>query len=60
MDNNKLQAAIDAAWEKRDQLNTATKGADRDAVEAALDGLDSGALARRREERRRVDRSTSG
>ena len=40
-----LSAAIDAAWEKRDQLGVTTKGAERDAVEAALDGLDSGACA---------------
>ncbi|HEX6093195.1 MAG TPA: 2,3,4,5-tetrahydropyridine-2,6-dicarboxylate N-succinyltransferase, partial [Dongiaceae bacterium] len=42
MDNNKLQAAIDAAWDKRDGINSATKGETRDAVDAALDGLDSG------------------
>ena len=44
MDNNKLQAAIDAAWDKRESINSATKGETRDAVEAALDGLDSGEL----------------
>jgi hypothetical protein len=44
MDNNKLQAAIDAAWDKRDGINSATKGEAREAVEAALDGLDSGAF----------------
>ncbi len=44
MDNNKLQAAIDAAWDKRESINSATKGETRDAVEAALDGLDSGAF----------------
>ena len=44
MDNNKLQAAIDAAWDKRDSINSATKGEAREAVEAALDGLDSGAF----------------
>ena len=37
-----LQNAIEAAWENRDQLNTGTKGAVRDAVEAALAGLDEG------------------
>ena len=37
-----LQNAIDTAWENRDQLNTGTKGAVRDAVEAALAGLDEG------------------
>ena len=44
MDNNKLQAAIDAAWDKRDSINSATKGEAREAVDAALDGLDSGAF----------------
>ena len=39
-----LSAAINAAWEKREQLNVSSKGAERDAVEAALDGLDNGAL----------------
>ena len=37
-----LQNAIESAWEDRDQLNTGTKGAVRDAVEAALAGLDEG------------------
>jgi len=39
-----LARAIEAAWEKRDSLGVASKGAEREAVEAALDGLDSGAL----------------
>jgi 2,3,4,5-tetrahydropyridine-2-carboxylate N-succinyltransferase len=38
-----LQAAIVAAWERRAELSPATKGGDRDAVEAALELLDSGA-----------------
>src|SRR3954463_15565856 len=37
-----LQNAIESAWEIRDQINTGTKGAVRDAVEAALAGLDEG------------------
>src|SRR3546814_7096404 len=37
-----LQATIDAAWEGRDGISPATKGAARDAIEAALDLLDSG------------------
>jgi 2,3,4,5-tetrahydropyridine-2-carboxylate N-succinyltransferase len=37
-----LEATIDAAWEARETLNTATKGEVRDAVEAALAGLDAG------------------
>jgi 2,3,4,5-tetrahydropyridine-2,6-dicarboxylate N-succinyltransferase len=39
---DKLQAAIDAAWEARDTLQASTGGEVRDAVEQALDGLDSG------------------
>ncbi len=37
-----LEAAIEAAWERRADLTPATKGADREAVDAALDLLDSG------------------
>jgi 2,3,4,5-tetrahydropyridine-2-carboxylate N-succinyltransferase len=39
---NQLETAIDAAWEARDQVNSATKGQVREAVEAALGLLDSG------------------
>ena len=39
-----LQKTIDKAWDERDGINAATKGPVRDAVEAALDGLDSGKL----------------
>src|SRR5258708_11326176 len=39
-----LAATIDDAWETRDKLTPATSGAVRDAVEAALDGLDAGRL----------------
>ena len=42
MPTQHLQTAIDAAWEKRDGINSATKGEVRDAIEAALDGLDAG------------------
>jgi 2,3,4,5-tetrahydropyridine-2,6-dicarboxylate N-succinyltransferase len=42
MDRSSLEAVIDAAWEKRDSITAATKGETRDAVEAALDGLDAG------------------
>ena len=38
-----LREPIEALWERRDTLSSATKGADRDAVEAALEALDSGA-----------------
>jgi len=41
---NELSAAIAAAWERRDRLGVASTGPDRDAVEAALEGLDNGSL----------------
>ena len=44
MDVKPLEAAIDAAWEARDSLGPTTRGASRDAVEAALAGLDAGEL----------------
>ncbi|MGB3719719.1 MAG: 2,3,4,5-tetrahydropyridine-2,6-dicarboxylate N-succinyltransferase [Proteobacteria bacterium] len=37
-----LQRTIDAAWENRDSISPATKGEVRDAVETALNLLDSG------------------
>ena len=42
MSDAQLESVIEAAWEKRDEINTDTKGEVRDAVEAALDGMDSG------------------
>ena len=39
-----LQSAIDTAWEARDTLSITTVGPVRDAVEAALAGLDDGSL----------------
>src|SRR5216684_1134439 len=42
MMSKQLQTAIDAAWENRDGINSATKGEVRDAVEAAIAGLDDG------------------
>src|SRR5215471_11323581 len=39
-----LAATIDAAWEARESLGPQTRGAQREAVELALDGLDSGRL----------------
>jgi 2,3,4,5-tetrahydropyridine-2-carboxylate N-succinyltransferase len=39
-----LQAAIEAAWDARDTLTIATKGETRDAVEAAIEGLDNGSF----------------
>ncbi len=37
-----LQAAVDKAWDERDQINTKTTGKVRDAVASALDLLDRG------------------
>jgi 2,3,4,5-tetrahydropyridine-2,6-dicarboxylate N-succinyltransferase len=37
-----LERVIDEAWEARDGLSPATKGAVRDAIEAALEALDDG------------------
>jgi len=39
-----LSTAIEAAWDKRETLGVTSRGAERDAVEAALDGLDNGSL----------------
>ncbi len=39
-----IERTIDAAWETRDGVTPATRGAVRDAVEAALDALDRGRL----------------
>jgi 2,3,4,5-tetrahydropyridine-2-carboxylate N-succinyltransferase len=39
-----VAATVDAAWEDRESLSASTRSAVRDAVEAALDGLDSGRL----------------
>src|SRR6266436_3214399 len=44
MTQSDLAATIDAAWEAREQVSPATKGPWREAVEAALDGLDDGSL----------------
>jgi 2,3,4,5-tetrahydropyridine-2-carboxylate N-succinyltransferase len=44
MMSKQLQTAIDAAWENRDSINSATKGQVRDAVEAAIAGLDDGSF----------------
>jgi 2,3,4,5-tetrahydropyridine-2-carboxylate N-succinyltransferase len=39
-----IRPIIEAAWENRDAVTLATKGPVRDAVEAALEGLDAGRL----------------
>src|SRR5437868_14046884 len=44
MSDADLAATIDAAWEAREKVSPQTKGAWRDAVQAALDGLDEGKL----------------
>ncbi len=41
---DQLATLIDAAWEDRDGINSATQGDVRDAVNAALAGLDDGSL----------------
>ncbi len=42
MDAAQLEAAVESAWETRETIDPATGGEARDAVEAALDGLDAG------------------
>ena len=42
--SGELQTVIDAAWDARETLSTTTRGEVRDAVEAALAGLDAGTL----------------
>ena len=44
MSDLSLRSAIEALWERRDSLNAQTKGADREAVEHALAGLEAGTL----------------
>ncbi len=42
MSKDALQKSIDQAWEDRDSINPGSKGEARDAIEAALEALDSG------------------
>jgi 2,3,4,5-tetrahydropyridine-2-carboxylate N-succinyltransferase len=42
MNHDALKSVIDAAWEIRDQLTQQTMGEIRDAVNTALNQLDSG------------------
>jgi 2,3,4,5-tetrahydropyridine-2-carboxylate N-succinyltransferase len=44
MSHAALEAAIESAWEARDAISPATKGEVRDAIEATLSALDTGAL----------------
>lgn len=43
-DNAALELAIESAWDARDTITPATRGAGRDAIEATLDALDTGKL----------------
>lgn len=42
MNATELETSIEAAWEDRASLSSATKGESRDAIETAIMGLDSG------------------
>ncbi len=42
--SNDLKSVIEAAWEDRDTISTATKGAVREAVEETVNRLDAGTL----------------
>ncbi|MEK6216932.1 MAG: 2,3,4,5-tetrahydropyridine-2,6-dicarboxylate N-succinyltransferase, partial [Boseongicola sp.] len=44
MSDVQLEAAIEAAWEARDQITPATTGEARDAIEDTLNALDGGKL----------------
>ncbi len=44
MSEDTLRSTIDAAWEDRETISPVTGGALRTAIEAVLDGLDSGSL----------------
>ena len=42
MGDSQLESIIDKAWEDRESITSATSGEIRDAVEAALESMDSG------------------
>ena len=42
MSTAELASTIEEAWNNREEISSSTKGPIRDAVEAALDALDSG------------------
>ena len=44
MSNSQLEQAIEAAWEARDTLSSATTGEMREAIEETLNALDGGTL----------------
>ena len=60
MSHAELAKTIDDAFEKRDGISPATKGAVRDAVETALDLLDRGKARVAEKRRTATGRSTSG
>ncbi|MBS1093467.1 2,3,4,5-tetrahydropyridine-2,6-dicarboxylate N-succinyltransferase [Gluconobacter wancherniae] len=44
MPHDALRSTVEALWERRDTLSSQTEGADREAIETVLKGLDSGTL----------------
>ena len=42
MSTQALEQTIESLWETRDGISSATKGAPREAVDAALDSLEAG------------------
>ncbi|MCC9621521.1 2,3,4,5-tetrahydropyridine-2,6-dicarboxylate N-succinyltransferase [Thalassospira sp. MA62] len=44
MNKTELEGVINVAWENRDEINSATQGEIRKAVEQTLDAMDSGSL----------------
>ena len=44
MNTTELETLIEAAWDNRAELSPETKGEARDAIEAAINGLDSGKI----------------
>jgi 2,3,4,5-tetrahydropyridine-2-carboxylate N-succinyltransferase len=44
MDTAQLETAVEAAWDARDTISSATKGETRNAIEATLAALDAGKL----------------
>ena len=45
MSDNSLEQLIDRTWEDRENISPDTKGELRDAIDAALEGLDSEGFA---------------
>ena len=44
MSNAELERAIEAAWDVRDTITSATTGESREAIERTLNALDGGSL----------------